>query len=297
MKTVKVPNLEIRPPDGSAFAYETAANMPKLHQACLVIGPRGSGKTTACVNLLERLPFDRIFVISPSIKSNKQLMSRLKLADEDIYEDPDDISALASVRAAINQERDDLEKYREDLKRYRRLMKLLHSDHPLFNIPDDLLADFYLNGDFTPPKHKWHGRKPVCALLLDDCMGSRLYTQGIRQLNQFTIFHRHLGQLKEGGALGCSLFCLLQSYKAQSGGISKAIRNNATSLILFACKSGKQLEEISEECSGEVSTETFLKVYEQATSGDKHDFLFVDLHKKPNHPSMFRRNLNEFICP
>ena len=30
---------------------------------------------------------------------------------------------------------------------------------------------------------------------------------------------------------------------------------------------------------------------------EKHDFLFVDLHPKPNHPSGFRRNFDEFIVP
>eukprot|EP00966_Prymnesium_polylepis_P027271 630847-Prymnesium_polylepis.1 len=42
--------------------------------ACLVVAARGGGKTTATVNLVERLPFDRIFVISPSMKSNKEMM-------------------------------------------------------------------------------------------------------------------------------------------------------------------------------------------------------------------------------
>lgn len=296
MRKVKVAGLEIRPPSGSAFAYETKPMLPKLHQACLIIGPRGSGKTVAAVNYLEKLPFDRIFVISPTVKSNKEVMSRLKINPDDVHEDPDDISCLDKVKAAIEQERDDLEKYRQDLKRYRRLMQSVDSDRPIASIPDFELAEFFYGGRFEPPKHRYNGRKPVCALFLDDCMGSRLYTQGIRKLNQFTIFHRHIGQLKEGGAIGVTILYALQSYKAQAGGISKCIRNNATSLILFANKNAKQLEEISEECSGEVSPETFMSVYKEAVK-EKHDFLFVDLHPKPNHPSGFRRNFNEFIVP
>ena len=77
-------DLQIKPPSGSAFGCETPPAMPKLHQACLVVGPRGSGKSTATVNLIERLPFDRIFVISPSMKSNKELMDRLKIDPEDV---------------------------------------------------------------------------------------------------------------------------------------------------------------------------------------------------------------------
>ena len=37
-------------------------------------------------------------------------------------------------------------------------------------------------------------------------------------------------------------------------------------------------------------------VYEECIK-DKHDFMFIDLHRKPCHPSMFRRNLSEFVAP
>ena len=65
---------------------------------------------------------------------------------------------------------------------------------------------------------------------------------------------------------------------------------------MFSLKDKKQLDEIAQECSGEFSPETFMKVYDKAVQ-DKHDFLFVDLHFKPNHPSGFRRNFDEFIVP
>ena len=91
-----------------------------------------------------------------------------------------------------------------------------------------------------------------------------------------------------------SIFFLVQSYKAQSGGITRAIRGNVTSMVLFSNKNQKMLQEIAEELAGEVSPETFFKVYNQAMK-EKHDFLFVDLHRKSNHPSAFRRNYNTFL--
>ena len=295
MREEVVPNLKIKPPSGSAFGCETPPMMPKLHQACLVVGPRGAGKTTAVVNLVERLPFDRIFVISPSIKSNRELMKRLKIDPQDVYEDPDDTACLDAIRSAIDQERDDLERYQQEMKRYRQLMKVIHSDSPLFKLNDADLGDFYRNGDFQPPKHKWDGKRPCMCLIIDDAMGSQLYSKP-RRLNQFTIFHRHLGQLKEGGALGCSLFFLVQSYKAVAGGISRTIRSNVTSMILFANKNLKMLAEVAEEMAGEVAPEIFFNVFHQAMR-EKHDFLFIDLHPKPTHPSGFRRNFDEFIVP
>jgi hypothetical protein len=295
MKEVKVKGLEIKVPDGSPFSYDTGPMMPKAHQNCLIVAPRGQGKTTFCVNLMERMPYDRVIVVSPSIKSNKALMSRLKIEPEDIYENPDDITILDEIKVKVEAERDDYEKYLEDKKKYKELMKKLNDEQ--FSIPDDLLMTFYKNGNFEPPSHRWNGRKPCIAILFDDCLGSGIFTKGIRKLNSLTIYHRHLGQLSEGGSIGASLFFLVQSYKAQSGGISKCIRGNTTSLAIGRTKSDKELEDIAEECGGEVSKECFMKVHTQATKDSKFDFLFIDFHKKDSHPSLFRKNLDTFIIP
>lgn len=295
MKEVKIKGMDIKLPKGNAFAYETAEPLPKLHQNFLCIAPRGQGKTTLTINLMERMPFDRIFVISPSVASNTDLMRRLKLDPEDIYDDPDDISCLGDIKEKIEKERDDLEEYEKKKKLFKELMKALNDGS--WNVGDDMLLEFYKNGTFEPPTHKWDGRRPVCAILFDDCMGSQLFTKGIRKLNQLVIYHRHLAQFKEGGALGCSLFFLVQSYKAQSGGISRCIRGNCTSLAIGRTKSQKELDDISEECGAEVSKETFMKVHTQATKDSKFDFLVIDFHRKDTHPSPFRKNLDTFIIP
>lgn len=292
MKEQFIKNLTIVPPQGLAFACETPPYMPKLHQACLVVGPRGSGKTTTVVNLVERLPFDRIFVISPSMLSNKELMDRLKIRPEDVYPDPDDTACLDRIREAVEKERDDLEKYQEDMKKYRAMMAKIDRGASLFG--DELLV-FFNGQEFEQPKHWLNGRRPIMGLIIDDCMGSILY-QRPRKLNQLCIYHRHLGQLQKGGALGLSLFFLVQSYKASSGGITRCIRGNVTSMILFSNKNKKALDEIAEELAGEVAPEVFHRVYEQAMQ-EKHDFLFVDLHRKSHHPSAFRRNLDTFLIP
>ncbi len=294
MREVKIKGLDIKVPNGSPFTYDTPTYMPKAHTNLLVVAPRGQGKTTLAVNLIERMPYDRIFVVSPSIKSNKVLMSRLKIEEEDIYEDPDDITVLEDIKTKIEQERDDLEEYLEKKKQYKELMKQLGDDN-IFNIPDDLLMLFYKNGSFEPPQHKYNGRRCCMAILFDDCLGSGIFTKGIRKLNALTIYHRHLGQLKTGGALGCSLFFLVQSYKAQAGGISKCIRGNTTALAIGRTKSEKELEDIAEECGAEISKEDFLKIHSKATQDTKFDYLFIDFHKKDEHPSMFRKNLDTFL--
>ena len=72
------------------------------------------------------------------------------------------------------------------------------------------------------------------------------------------------------------------------------IRNNASQYVMFKSHSVKETESLAEAVSGEVPDWLFYKVMDYALR-DKHDFLFIDLNKKPEQPSMFRRNLNEWI--
>jgi hypothetical protein len=67
-------------------------------------------------------------------------------------------------------------------------------------------------------------------------------------------------------------------------------------MIIFRTKDNQELLDIADSCGGEISKEQFMKVYDYAIeTGGSHAFLFVDLHKKPNHPSMFRVCFDKFI--
>ena len=76
---------------------------------------------------------------------------------------------------------------------------------------DELLLQFFNDADnaFLKPTHRWNGRKPRIGVLIDDCMGSLLYSKP-RKLNGLATYSRHLGQLKKGGSIGVSLFFLIQ---------------------------------------------------------------------------------------
>ena len=106
------------------------------------------------------------------------------------------------------------------------------------------------------PEHRWGGRKVKIACVFDDNMGSMLYSKP-RKLNALSTYSRHVGQLKEGGAIGVSLYFLVQSFKAQSGGLNKVIRNQCTSMIIFKTKDDKELDDIADSCAGEISKQTF----------------------------------------
>lgn len=291
--TKKIKGMEIIPPTNESGQHSSDPELPKLHQVCIAVGKRASGKTTAIVNLIEKLNFDYVIAVSPTLKSNKEIMSRLNV--EHIFEDTDDTAIVDNIKNIINQEAEDLEKYQEDILKYNKLLKDIKAGKYMGN--DELLLQFFNDEEnmFLKPTHRWNGRKPRIAVLIDDAMGSLLYSKP-RKLNGLATYSRHLGQLKEGGAIGVSLFFLIQSFKAQTGGLSKVIRNQATSLILFKTKDAGELEDVAESVAGEIDDKTFHKVYEEAIGeGKNYEFLFIDFHKKPNHKSMFRKRFDEYI--
>ena len=150
---------------------------------------------------------------------------------------------------------------------------------------------------FKPPEHRCSGRRPVIMVWFDDVFGSDIMGgRGARKLSQICIKHRHLGPLKEGGAVGASLVFNVQAYKSAQNSIPKALRGNLTLLLLGKTKSERELLEIAEEFGSEIGVPQFLELYKQATD-DPHSFLMIDLHPKPEHPSPFRKNLSEFIVP
>ena len=90
MKIVKIPDKDLQVPPNSAFCIETSPMMLKAHQNMLVVGKRGSGKSTIITNYLRMLKeedkMDRIFVISPTFDSNKALMESLEIDEDDVYD-------------------------------------------------------------------------------------------------------------------------------------------------------------------------------------------------------------------
>jgi hypothetical protein len=295
MKLVDVKNLQIVPPKNESGSYETAPDMPKMHQVCVIVGKRAAGKSVAAVNLIEKLGFDYSIVVSPTMASNKELFSRLKI--EHSFEDADDPSTIDQIKEIVLNEAKDYERYHHEMKEYRSLMSDIKKGATL---DDNMLLKYFENNtnginDFVMPKHRFDGRKPRIAVLFDDMLGSMMYSKP-RKVNGLATYSRHLGGLEEGGSIGVSLFFLIQSFKCQTGGLNKVIRNQATSMVIFKTKDDQELKDIAESVGGEIGKERFLDVYNEAIGdGSGHPFLFIDLHKKPEQPSMFRRRFDQYI--
>ena len=229
------------------------------------------------------------------MKSNKEILSRLKIDENDIFDDCDDPTVIDKIKKIVEDEAKDLERYKDEMRRYNKLMKAINTDHMPIN-EEDMIA-FFNDRDFMKPTHRYNGEKSRVAVVFDDCLGSGLYSRP-RKLNALSTYSRHIGQLAEGGSIGISLFFLIQSFKAQTGGLNKVIRNQCTSLMLFKTKDKNELIDVADSVAGEIDQNTFMDVYNEAIQdGNNHQFLSIDLHRKKNHPSMFRRRFSEFLIP
>ena len=294
MKTLKIKNTDIVVPKGPSGVYDTAPELPKAHGIFVAVARRKGGKSVAVSNLARMMDYDRVFLISPTATSNKAILDPLKIGPEDVFEDLDDKNVINNVIQKINEERDEYEAYLEQMKEYKKFLKMLNE--PTSMIPDEMLLQFYTNGLFQPPKHKWGGRKPKLALIVDDCQNSKVFSG--KMLPSLCVTHRHYGQLKEGNALGISVFIMAQNFKCVSGGLPKPVRGNATGWMLFKNFNDTEKKFVAEELAiDNINKDDFISMWDNCCDSAPHTFLFVDMDKKAHHQSAFRKNFNEFIIP
>jgi len=280
----------------NAFCIETEKEHIKLHTITLAVGKRGSGKSYFISNLLNWLNFDRILMISPTFESNFGQFKHLNIDPNDVF-DPDDPDVIQKIIDIGNAERDDLIEYRKKKQMLKELKKI-------YGNPSQMDAEYFalfeeyidrLTMKFKEPEHKWNGRRPKMALFVDDAQSTAIFRN--RKFLNLALKHRHLFSMPgDEASLGLSLFIAVQSYTSTGGSLPRAIRNNATHVALWRSKNKKELDLISQEMAGEVSPDKFLEVYDFIMQDESpHTMMFIDLHRKPNHQSMFRKNYTEFV--
>ena len=285
-------------PKGSAFTIKTDPDFIQLHGVILSVAKRGCGKTCSLSNLLNMMQknkaLDRLIIVSPTYHNNKHYFKGLPITDEDIIEP--EVNTAEYLMELLEDEGNAYDEYHNQLKRWNRLQREIRDKRKhVHEIDQDLLLEFQ-NMEKPTYKYMRDGKayKPVIAIFFDDCQGSDLFKPRSK-LSNMVIKHRHLGQTKDQ-SLGVTLIFATQNYTSSSAGLPKSIRGNLTHMMVFRNKNMKELQLISEEASGEVNTEQFFDLYNRAMQ-DQYDFLFIDFAKKKEHPSMFRRNFNEWLLP
>ena len=234
--TKKLKGLEIQPPKKSAFTKETPPEYPKMDSLIIASGRRGGGKSVAVSNYVRNLlqigVLDKVLLITPTYYSNKEIWAPLELdPDEDVFEP--EIDVLKTVIKVVEDDKNEWDTYQDLMKKYKDFKLLMKSDRPIHQIDPMKLIEFMelgflqSGGEITEPEWKYkHKRPPRYFIIIDDCMGTDLLKPRGR-LTQLICKHRHICE-----GLGISVAMLVQSYCAV-GGLSRAIRENTTLLLLF----------------------------------------------------------------
>jgi hypothetical protein len=293
MKVKKINKFKTQLPSKGAFLIDTDPDFPKLHTLCIASGKRGGGKSVAVANLVKKCKdkgyYDKIYLITPTYKSNKSIWDIADIEEEDVYEPT--VSVLKTITENVEQEKrdwDDFLKKKQDYKKYNKEMQQKNINH----IDPDELINYYEMGFMNGEKPEWKykvERPPRLAVIIDDSLGTDLMAKRTAGLVNTCIKHRHLGD-----GLGISIFMLVQSYCAQ-GGINRAIRENCTHLMLFKINDQKQIDKVKEECDLPVTNEEFTEMCDYAHS-IPYNFLFIDFAaKKPC--QQFRSGFDNYLRP
>lgn len=294
MKRQNIGKFKTMLPDKAAFTIETEDDFPKLNALVVVSGKRGGGKSVAVSNFLKRCKdkhyCDLALLVTPTYNSNKNIWNIAEIEPGDVYEP--DMVAMKNIVKRIEAEKKEWEDFCEKKARYEEFKK--DRVGSIESIPAVRLLKYYSDGflepEFEEPVWKYPVEQPPRVhVVIDDCMGTDLMAKRTAGLLNFAIKHRHIAD-----GLGCSLYMLVQSYKAQ-GGVNRAIRENTTMLWQFPVHSEQQIESIREECDLPITEEEWQDMCNY-TFAIPFTPLIIDFSPKCN-TKRFRAGMDQYIYP
>jgi hypothetical protein len=279
MKVKKINKFATELPKKSAFMIDTEPDFIKLHTLCIASGKRGGGKSVAIANLVKKAKdagyFDKVYLITPTYNSNKQIWAIADIQEEDVYEP--DMNVLKTIIANVEAEKAEWDAFlsrKKLLKQFKKDMKTT----PYDKIGSNSMLDYLENGFFDVGgiNEEWKYKNevpPRLAVIVDDSLGTDLMARRNAGLTNLCIRHRHIAD-----GLGISIFMLVQSYCAQ-GGVARAIRENCTHLLLFRINDENQIKKVKEESDLPITDEEWIAMCKYAHD-IPYNFLMLDFVPK-----------------
>ena len=292
MKSFNKNIIDIKLPSKQAFTIPTDDDFLQLHTLMVINGRRGSGKTLSLCNFLrvarDKHYFDKIFCITPSYNSNKEILDIAYIKEEDVFEPS--VSVISELIKIMEVEKLEYDQFILSKEKYKKFKKQMNNKS---KISDDELLE-YMDMNFfdmeVAPKWKYPVEQPPrFGLVLDDCLNTDVLARRSSGLVNLCIQHRH----KMDG-LGLSVFMLCQSLIC-NGGVPRIIRENLCHLLLFKINDEKQIEKIKQECDLPITDDEFRELLNICHEED-HQFLLIDFAPKCK-AKMFRKGFNEIIVP
>jgi hypothetical protein len=239
-----------------------------------LIAPKGKGKTTTIINLLEfyRGYFHKVFILSPTVKSDVKwkFAQRLKVLVEN--------KPLKNWLRQMSDKRAS-DSIVQPLSLDKRFDSLLDDDKFQPEIPESC---FFHGNEVVAEIRKLldknkevvdlldeHGKMKTLAdrilIIADDQVGSDLFVGPLKKyFVGANTRHRHHS---------ASIVMVSQGYKE----IPKTIRTGWTCLLIYKIGNMKELEVIYEEFPMDLGWDEWYELYREATN-EKHDFLFIDMY-------------------
>lgn len=240
-----------------------------------LIAPKGKGKTTTIINLIDFYKgyFHKIFILSPTVKSdvkwdyakkmkvlveNKPLKKWIEtMSKKDVVNSPvQPIPVDSKLAGIVGAESKFTEEIPEEC--------FFHGDGVVKAVKK-LLDD---NKDIVDLLQEYGKMKTLAdriLLICDDQVGSDLFVGPLKKyFVGANTRHRHHS---------ASIIMVSQGYKE----IPKTIRTGWTCLLIYKIGNMKELEVIYEEYPMDLKWDEWLALYNSATK-EKHDFLFIDMY-------------------
>ena len=256
-------------------APPTMPNKPFLGVVC---GSRGSGKSSAMINLVQLYApyhhFDHVVLLSPTYHNDVKLSV---LAKDNRY----DFEVITDVtNAVIDELIETIKKRIEDYKAYLEYEKVYDKFVKAKDVsilkPDDLMVLY--QHQFEEPTTDYKYGMPSTLLIFDDLVGDKAVYKN-RVLDKFCLQHRHYLT---------SLLFLVQIWK---NAIPKGIRTNLSLICLFSQKNLEVQKEVAQELASFVSPQELIRFWNWANQ-EPHSFLTINMDDRKH---LLRRNFNDII--
>ena len=238
--------------------------------------------------------FDKIYMITPTFLSNKSYFGKL-IDEDDVYQPTKD--SIQQVIEQVENDRDEYQEFKRKKKLYLEFVTILRSKRELTDVEIFKFEELgFLDEHMSKPvwKYKFE-RPPTSLLIMDDILSSPAILQS-SGLTKVATLNRHIAPLDEPeqnrSACGLAVIIISQTYSMPNG-VSRALRENLTHLLIFKNRQEKMMGKIREELGSAVDENKFQIAYNHATK-EKFGNLLIDFN--PKCPTMcFRKNLNELI--
>jgi hypothetical protein len=282
----KVPEIKAIPvPEANKHPLPRYSPILPYHEFTWgVISPKGAGKTTFIINMLELYKgyFNEIIIFSPTLLNDDKwdYAKKLELREEN--------KPLMKFLASLEGDAGENEMFpglKQDAKTKKKKFDPKIPDKNFISVYTPSKLEEILDEQDGMIKFLKSHKQPkylanrVC-MMFDDLVGSELFDGGQKNtFSRFNTIHRHLS---------ISCFMISQQFKA----IPAVVRNQWTCLNMFRIGNEKELIKIYEEFPMGLKYNEWVAVYQFCTEG-KHDFMYIDFQKPRGEQIM--KNFDTFI--